>query len=256
MKQWGAGPRLLGTLMGLMLVTTATLSLAGSPGASESGPLPNLRPIEPLQVFWGPSEDGSGRMEIRIAPIVENVGDAALEIRGELQATLTELPAAQCVDREGEVCTAWRPAGSVRQAIFPVDQCWGFVGSMAYELRSMNPDGSPNLGVDGLVAGTVATRAWHDVLPDPDHPANDDLAVPRFRSCVGFARQGLSPGWVTSWDDDIPGQQIGIDNVPDGRYALLVMVDPFDQLAESDKTDNILSRRVVISGGGADVEIT
>ncbi len=50
--------------------------------------------------------------------------------------------------------------------------------------------------------------------------------------------QGLSAGWIDTYRFDRPGQELDITGLPDGPYALRSIVDPLNQIVESNEANN------------------
>lgn len=48
---------------------------------------------------------------------------------------------------------------------------------------------------------------------------------------------GISPGWADNYDSTIPGQELSMAGLSDGRYAV-VDQDPENRLYETDDTNN------------------
>lgn len=47
--------------------------------------------------------------------------------------------------------------------------------------------------------------------------------------------QGISPGWGETYGSSVSGQELNIEAVPDGEFALRSVADPDTNLAESDE---------------------
>jgi len=65
---------------------------------------------------------------------------------------------------------------------------------------------------------------------DPDHP------------------QGLSIGWLDTYDAGLPGQYIPLRGVRDGRYCLRITVDSANRLSESREANNRSEVAIVLRG--------
>jgi hypothetical protein len=65
--------------------------------------------------------------------------------------------------------------------------------------------------------------------------------------------QGTSVGWYDLYGWDLPGQQIDITGIPPGSYCLIVTVDPFNTLGETNETDNSRNFHVYIDPSRAPV---
>lgn len=122
----------------------------------------------------------------------------------------------------------------------------------SYGLRRLGPDGRPDYSSAGLVG---ASEKVSFCLMDSTPVADDAVPVPTYAACNPI-RQGISPGWADIYTSDLPGQEISIDGLADGSYALVVTMDPADHLFESDDTDNRIEVTVAISGGLRNAEIT
>lgn len=46
---------------------------------------------------------------------------------------------------------------------------------------------------------------------------------------------GISPGWGDTYGSSLSGQELNIEAVPDGEFALRSVADPDNNLAESDE---------------------
>ncbi len=218
--------------------------------ANVGAQLPNLKPIGPVSVFIDVPDEGDGTA-LRIASKVENVGLFPFEVRARgTGSQALELEAEQCVNWQALVCFAWEPAGQLTYEMEPLDQCWAIREFMAYDLRVLDENGTPRWDDGALLVRTLASRVTVDGAPDWDYPNQDEFPLPAYAACAGFAREGLSPGWVVSWDDDIIGQGLPLAGIADGTYALVVTVDPLGNFAETSEFDNDLVLKVRISNGG------
>ncbi len=82
------------------------------------------------------------------------------------------------------------------------------------------------------------------------------LDVAKYVSSAGSARygscgqvQGVTAGWSDVYNRTLPDQLIDITGIADGNYFLEVVVDPDNQLVESNETNNITAIPVTIAGG-------
>ncbi|NNF08492.1 MAG: hypothetical protein HKN21_17150, partial [Candidatus Eisenbacteria bacterium] len=103
----------------------------------------------------------------------------------------------------------------------------------------------PGFGVGNIVAEGEKTSfclldlsVYDSSLPG--HPPGGE-----FNSC-GTATQGLSIGWADIYSKGLDGQWIDITDVPDGIYWLESMVDPQNNMVESDETNNTARIQVTI----------
>jgi hypothetical protein len=73
-------------------------------------------------------------------------------------------------------------------------------------------------------------------------------AVFHYGTCTQDSITGLSIGWADYYGSTLPGQQLDIRGLPDGRYCLRNEADPADRLDESDDGNNGRSTLVRIRG--------
>ena len=69
-----------------------------------------------------------------------------------------------------------------------------------------------------------------------------------YGSCTQDSITGLSVGWADYYGSTLPGQELDIRGLPDGRYCLRTDADPADRLRESSETNNGRSTLVRITG--------
>jgi Lysyl oxidase len=69
-----------------------------------------------------------------------------------------------------------------------------------------------------------------------------------YGECTQDSVTGLSIGWADYYGSTLPGQELDIRGLPDGRYCLRNEADPTDRLVESDDGNNGRSTLVRIRG--------
>lgn len=60
--------------------------------------------------------------------------------------------------------------------------------------------------------------------------------------------QGMSVGWGDTYGYQLDGQELNINNLPDGDYTLGIKIDPNDKIKESSDTDNTSEVNINITG--------
>ena len=83
-----------------------------------------------------------------------------------------------------------------------------------------------------------------------DDDVNDN-SLPNFNEDGEFFQcysgvQGLSVGWVDVYTKDLPGQQIDITDIPEGVYWLESMVDPQNNIVETNDSNNTVRIKILI----------
>ena len=118
----------------------------------------------------------------------------------------------------------------------------------AYGLYAANPDGS----IGAAVALSTKTGFCIDdsFLYDSSLPNAGALGnLGLYGSCADpTTLRGLSIGAVDEYDQTDEGQSIAIGSLTNGTYWLRAMVDPYNYLAEFDKSNNETDVKVGISG--------
>jgi hypothetical protein len=69
-----------------------------------------------------------------------------------------------------------------------------------------------------------------------------------FGECSRTGRQGISPGWVDVYPNDLPGQSLRLPRAADRRWCLDLVADPRGLVDEADETDNGSSVGIVVDG--------
>ena len=59
---------------------------------------------------------------------------------------------------------------------------------------------------------------------------------------------GLSIGWADLYSASLPGQELNIRGLPDGRYCLRMTANPAGRILESDRSNNTRSTLVRMRG--------
>lgn len=240
-------------------VGVASLPAGGSPPAEQ---LPNLVPLPPFDVQIGAPDETSGpdMGALRFATAVANRGDYAFDLFGTPEDPVAQTSKAhQCVAwATGRVCSARREVG--RFVWHPEHGHHHFEDFALYELRKLKRNGRPDMKPRGLVAGgTKVSFCLMDIEPDEGEPGSGGgfpFGHPLYLSCAaGSGFQGVSAGWRDVYGKSLTGQQILLDGIPDGTYALVVTTDPGEALLESSKEDNVAVTGVSLSEGGTKVDV-
>lgn len=241
--------RLRGERTWIAVLALASLALMVSAAAGAPATLPDLKPLPPDDLVVAiPDQLEQGERALRFTVTTMNVGNYALELLGIPTADPMRATAMQCMSWLTRVCTERRASGEL--AFHEEHSHWHFEGYALYELRTLVGD-DPDMGPDGLVAGgEKVSFCLQDGDAASERPPGDAPRI--YRGCWGLL-QGISPGWADTYDYVLPGQQIVIDAVPDGRYALVVTIDPEGRLAETLRSNNVAVRRLEIFRGGSKV---
>lgn len=217
--------------------------------------LPNLVPLPVYGVRVGAADDEGGTA-LRFDTATANRGAFALDLAAGEGAPDQTASAEQCVSWTApRSCVGRAPVG--RFVLHPEHGHTHLEGYALYELRHLDPDGDADLAPEGLVAaGPKASFCLVDSQRDRQ-TTDPAYASSYYMSCGSppAGVQGISPGWRDLYTSSLPGQQVELDGVPDGDYAIVLTVDPDDRLHESDDADNTSVTAVRLSGDAARVAV-
>lgn len=234
-------------------------SVASPSGVASSAQLPDLVPAPPYELAIGASDAGTPVIDpntpepvIVLATRAANRGGYALDILGTPSATPLVMDASQCIEwstRQG--CVARQRVGWLR--LHAPHWHWHFDDFALYELRQLGTDGTPDFSSAGLVGqGTKASFCLEDSARDGGQPSTE--APQLYVTCQGVL-QGISAGWADIYDSGLPGQWVPIAGVPDGRYAVVITLNPERTLLESDYSNNTSWTVVDLADNGQTVTV-
>jgi hypothetical protein len=204
--------------------------------------LPDLQTLTPTDMRLV-HNNYSDTTLMRLTNSVVNAGEGPLEMWGTLlPGTGTHQVIQRMYDTEGGYAEQ-----AVGQFVFhPEHSHWHLDGFSLYELWSVNPDGTLDqvLATSGKVSFCLRDirRSRQPVV----------AASAAFTSC-GARRQGISAGWIDTYQYYLPGQTIDVTGLPDGRYALMSTADPFNLLRESEEGNNFALVYLNLEGGRVQV---
>jgi Bacterial Ig domain/Lysyl oxidase len=120
----------------------------------------------------------------------------------------------------------------------------------SYGLYAANPDES--IGPPVALSTKTGFCIADSFIYDPS--LTNAGAFGNWGSCSDpTSLRGLSIGAVDEYDQTDEGQAIAIGNLPNGRYWLRSIVDPYNYLAESNETNNETDVEVAIIGSSVQV---
>ena len=248
--------RLVGAAMALIaLGALRSPSSAGSTRAQ----LPNLVALAPFDIHVGEADREAASdvptPAIRFATGASNRSDHALELSGQ-PTSATEATAQQCIAWAApRICTQRKDVGKF--AWHADHGHYHFQDFALYQLRKLRSDGEPIMRKRGLVATSgKVSYCIIDVEQEESRGPLYAAPYPLYYSCLaGMSMQGISPGWTDIYSDSTPGQQIPLEGIRDGDYALLIFIDPLNRLYESSDDDNRSLARIRISQDGSEVTV-
>jgi hypothetical protein len=249
------------------MLAAASLALAGiwvlaaqSPAAAGSGGaalLPDviLRPLSEIRI-----EKHVGVKLLRFASVIGNRGVGVVELKPDSPARsadndcdgdgdpLNDRKAFQRVFRDGDgdgvftrdvdIVFDRRFAGC--SSFHAEHNHWHFEEFARYRLEK------PKTGRVVAASEKVSFCVRDSIRFGPTLAGSPSFA--HYGSCTQDSVTGLSIGWADYYGSTLPGQELNIRGLPDGRYCLRNEADPADRLAESDEGNNARSTLVRIVG--------
>lgn len=247
-------------LIGVLLAAVVLAALhAGTATGAEQTQLPNLVALPPFDIQIGEADrespNDAGPAAIRFATGAANRSDYALELLGR-PSSASEAVAQQCVAWAApRTCSQHKDVGTF--AWHPEHGHYHFQDFALYELRRLRHDGQPIMRKRGLVA--TSGKISYCIIDYEQEESRGPLyavAYPLYYSCAaGLGAQGISPGWKDIYTEETVGQQIPLVGIPDGEYALIVIIDPAQRLAEIKEDDNRALARVKLFHRGGSIEV-
>jgi hypothetical protein len=201
--------------------------------------LPELQVLPP-SVLYIEVYPETGVREIRFDTAVINMGDGPLIMHGSLDEAEGKTLVVQHLVRED----GGQDQVEVGHFVYhPGHKHFHFESFSEMRLYSLGEDRS----LDELITTTdKITSCVLDQNRLPSPPPNSPT-TPAFPGC-GQDFQGLSVGWVDVYVATLEGQERDITDVPDGRYALELWVNPDRLLIESNYDNNSVITLVEIEG--------
>jgi hypothetical protein len=251
----------------LAFLVAASLALAGFAVIAASAPasagdhpslLPDvvIRPITEIRI-----QKRVGVKLLRFATFIGNGGAGVVELKPDSPATsadndcdddgdpLNDRKAFQRVFRDADGNGSFtRGVDTVFDARFagcsvfhPAHDHWHFEEFARYRL--VKPKTQAVVAASEKVSFCVRDSTRFDAtLPgSPPWPGH-------YGNCTQDSVTGLSIGWADYYGSDLPGQELDVRGLPDGRYCLRNEADPGDRIEESDEANNGRSTLLRIRG--------
>lgn len=238
--------------------TRAGISMPGCPSVlvgeagdvmSPSIALPDLVPdvqevnVEYDHVALGPHGEWIfGTPFLNFDTRAQNLGRVPVDLQTQDLSNLGESAVGQCVSwTTNLVCRERRPVGGLSWHNEHLH--YHFNEFAAYELRRVQADGGPDMSAGGLIASSPKVSFC---LVDSARVQETASPVPRYTSCQ-MAEEGISPGYTDIYGAGIEGQQFSLAGLSNGRYALVLWLNPAARLLETNPTNNRVIAIVEIS---------
>lgn len=203
--------------------------------------LPDLQVLEPSGLYIADERSAGGDRRLKFTTTIWNAGPGPLEVRGHEDPMTGALTAMQVFHTlEGDVLE-----GELI-GLFEFEHRHGHLhmaGFARYELWSLTPD-------DGLLELVALNDKIGFCLMDNivvDESLVDEAWGPYPADCLGDV-QGISPGFGDIYVAQLFEQDLVLDGLPDGRYALVNIANPDGDIEELRADNNSALTYVRISG--------
>lgn len=216
------------------------------PTAARDGAVPTTAPDLRSLPAWGIGLSPSGN-RITFAATVWNAGTSPLVVDGFRRDGEDLMDAYQYFfDADGEQ-TGYQQVGRFEWDPRPTHQHWHFEDFATYTLLDSTQTEIERskkeafcLANTDAVDLTVQNAVWN--------VDNSDLST----ACGDYSslsvREVLASGWGDTYAQFRAGQAFGIKDLPNGTYYIRVAANPQGNLVESDTTNNVALRRIVLGG--------
>jgi hypothetical protein len=193
----------------------------------DPGPVrPDLQTLPPSELLIEITPDGQALL--RFSNSILNAGPGILEVLGELNPRTNRITVTQFANTlRGDI-----EEHTAGEFVFHPDHDHFHLENFAlYEVRSLAANGDLNGGV------AFTDKISYCLRDNTRSDLREAAPGPVYTVCDQNT-QGMSVGWIDTYDFQTPGQIVAIGHVPDGVYALRSTVDPADQLWEADEANN------------------
>lgn len=214
--------------------------------------LPDLVPdmggiwVDYTWIDYGPQGYVFGPAVLSFDLISQNFGQFSMDLLADDPADLPGSVVSQCTAWTAEfLCGQRSPVAGVTWN--EADKRYRFSGYAFYELRRINDDGTADFTADGL----LATRAKPAGCLRDDLKVHDEARpVPRYAvyGVCNPVESGITPGWSTVFAAQTYEQDVPLDGIDDGRYALVITLNPEGYLLEESRANNRLLVIIDIEG--------
>lgn len=215
--------------------------------------LPDLIALPANELSVRVRKDGR---RLRFASSLGNIGAGPIEVRPNnlLPCPEGQHNSTQVIYLDGNANARYNPkkdTSFVRHragcmVYHPLHHHWHFKASARYTLRYPVTKTQPVPVV--VSARRKVSFCLRDTARVPERYGVFDYAL-AYGSCTRRSPQGISIGWMDVYQSFLAGQVLRLpDDLPNGLYCLETVVDPIDQLVETNNDNNSSVRALRIHG--------
>ncbi|MFI6284705.1 lysyl oxidase family protein [Streptomyces sp. NPDC051018] len=222
---------------------------SGKAGVPKNVPKPDLRALPAWDIFISSGAEGEapGRDHLAFGSTTWNAGPAPLVVDGFRTPGKDLMDAYQYfLDASGKQ-VGYAPTGTMEWDPREGHMHWHFTDFAAYRL--LKADKKEVVRSDKEAFCLVNTDAVDYTVKNANwHPFSTDLGSACGEENALSVRQALDVGSGDTYSGYLPGQSFDITGVPNGTYYIQVVANPDKRLHESDLTNNVSLRKVVLGG--------
>jgi hypothetical protein len=192
--------------------------------------IPDLREAVPQQIGLQNSHQTT---TLRISTSVANTGDGQWQMRSDVPADeqTTQLAKQQLLLSDGSL---WNEYTVSQFEYHPAHKHFHIAAVSSYELYTANGPTDTEPITKTNVGSQKVTFCLIDWIKISDNSPNNERA---YSDCNGQF-QGVSPGWMDQYHQELEGQELDVTNVPTGYYFIVVTANPEHNFIEKDFTNN------------------
>ncbi|MEV5436487.1 lysyl oxidase family protein [Streptomyces sp. NPDC052682] len=221
----------------------------GKAGAPANVPKPDLRSLPAWDIAITDGEDGDapGKDYLAFSANVWNAGPAPLVVDGFRAPGKDLMDAYQYFyDAKGKQ-VGYAPTGTMEWDPREGHEHWHFTDFASYRLLSEDKTKQVRSGKEAFCLAntdaidyTVKNANWH--------PENTDLSTACGQQNSLSVREVLDVGSGDTYTQYRPGQSFDITGLPNGTYYIQVIANPEKRLQETDLSNNVALRKVILGG--------
>jgi hypothetical protein len=232
--------------------------VAVAPAAVPRGPRPDLRSLPAWGIDLIDAEDAggpAGHQYLAFGATVWNGGTSPLVVDGFRRPGTGLMDAYQYFYDPAGNEVGSTAAGTMEWDARDGHLHWHFTDFAQYRLLNADRTLAVRSGKEAFCL--YNSDAVDDTLPNAKwRPSNTDLASSCGLSSAVAVREVLDIGHGDTYHQWLPGQSFDITDVPNGTYYIEVLANPSNLLTELSTANNSSLRQVILSGSGADRQLT
>ena len=192
--------------------------------------IPDLREAVPQQIGLQNSQQ---KTTLRISTSIANTGDGQWQMRSAVPADqqTTQLAKQQLLKSDG---TLWAEYAVSQFEYHPAHKHFHIADVSSYELYTASGAGDTTPTTKTGIGSLKVTFCLIDWIKISDNSPNNERA---YSDCDGQF-QGVSPGWMDQYHQELEGQELDVTNLRTGYYFIVLTANPAHTFIEKDFRNN------------------